>query len=290
MKTHNINDGDKEIRFSSPKMSSAYFRSILRGNLEQDNSKKPPKALTDIEYLYYSLSSSKQFVINNLIFDLLSDKKRNGYLGLYLEEFLNDYEISYSKLASYISGYIATSITILKSTDTTTNNRLIFKTVDDVKSSIQKMLHTVNIRQNNTILPLVADFFCVSPDVLVTGRGKRYSIDFENLKKFVDTKYSNCDDFLSQHLNIDMNKDVTESDRNNFIEYIHHSARTFAQIAIKALNIEDINKILIEEECWIELDKFPIYKYYQLLSPQNQIIAKHVIENLTIEDITDSND
>lgn len=279
----------KDLIFDSPEMASAYFRSVYDGNRgkkreeKEEKKKKIPKQRTNLEYLYYSLPISKQFVVNNLIFDLLSESKSKGYVGVYLEAFLLQNNITHSELASYIYGYLMASITVQDSQDPVIKE-LRDKGLEDIKSSIQKMTRTVNTNQNGLILKLIADYFCVSTDVLITGKGKKYSIDLSRLASIVGKNKINIVEFLNQHLKMDMCDDVLENDGSAFEQYIYRSARTSAEIVAKQLTI-DINKILIEEECWIELDEYPFYRYYQLLTDKNKEIVKHVIENLTIIDI-----
>lgn len=286
MKIHGI-DEYKNLIFDSPEITSAYFRSIYddnRGKKSEDKKKKISKQLTNLEYLYHSLPMSKQFVVNNLILDLLSESKSKGYVGVYLEEFLHADNITHSELALYIYGYLMVSITVQESQDSDIIE-LREKNLGDIKSSIQKMTRTVNTNSNSLILKLIADYFCVSPNVLIMGKGKRYCIDFIHLKNIVDKNGVNVEEFLKQHLEMDMNEDASKNNKSAFEQYLHHSVRTFAEIVAEQFAI-DTNEILIEEECWVELDEYPFYKYYHLLTEANKKIIKHVIENLSIEDIT----
>ena len=195
------------------------------------------------------------------------------------KRFLEDEQLTYSKLASCIDGYLAASMTIQS------NLNANIKSLEEIKSSIKKLLTTVNASINNSVLQYIADFFCVSADVLITGKGKKYSVDLERLYNIVNNANMDAEEFLNEHLELDMVETATESEKKAFEVYIHRSARVFAEIVAEQFAI-NVNDILIEEDCWIELDNFPIDRYYQLLTDKNKEVVRHVIENFAFIDNT----
>ena len=229
MKIHKIDDYSEaynNLGIDMPEVASAYFRSIYQDkHINKDRDKDKKKKLSEeLKIIYYSLPVSKQFVVNNLIQDLLSDSKSRGYVGVYLKAFLEDEQLTYSKLASCIDGYLAASMTIQS------NLNANIKSLEEIKSSIKKLLTTVNAGINNSVLQYIADFFCVSADVLITGKGKKYSVDLERLCDLVGKANMDAEEFLNEHLELDMVETATESEKKAFEVYIHRSARVLRKL------------------------------------------------------------
>lgn len=271
-----------DMDFGSEKETSAFFRSYFMDkhtNLYTGTKQKSKRQdLEPIETIYYSLPLAKQFVVNGLIQDLLSDAKKGHYIGLYLDEFLAKNELNYPLLAAYIARYM--ELSVLHEEEFSQNN------IDElkIKSRIQKLLQSVKPQKKDTVLEIIADFFSVSIDVLISGRGKIYSVDLEKLKEVVDSKGMDPDKFVEELLQINMLDDFDKSDIEKYQKVLNRSPKAFTQCASEVLGIEP-EEILIEEDCWVELEKYPLSKFYNLLTEKNKKVVKHVIENLAIREL-----
>ena len=79
-------------------------------------------------------------------------------------------------------------------------------------------------------------------------------------------------------------ENVNEKEKEYYRDYINHNATVFAEIVSQTYGV-DVDEILITEECWIELENFPIRDYFNRLKPENKKIVEHVLFNLNIRDI-----
>lgn len=276
MKIHSMDD-KMEMEFDSLESGSAYFREILK--IEEKGAY--------IEYIFPRLDIPKQQLIITLIHDLLPESKKDSLLGVYLQAFLDDYEITYNELAKCIYAYIQYSIDWKEQncSDHEKNEDLI--DVQGILSKLQRFLKGNKSSEENKYLKLVSGFFSVSPDVLITGKGKRYSVDLEKLKKIVMREQMDIDLFLDKHFKINFNEYIENPDDSEiklFQKYIHYNASVFAEIVSEQFNI-DIEEILIAEECWIELEKFPIKRYYDKLTDKSKNIVRNVLFYLNIKEI-----
>lgn len=238
MKIH-LNEHYINAEFESQKSMQEFTKSHFN-NINEEISDKEKEKIEDMENLYDLLSSEKQHVVNNLIFDLLTGPKK-GNVALYLQKFLKYNNIKYSTLSSYICGYVNMSCAFKN--DLLHESNILLKyskneadisdklTYNDIKSTIYKLCNTSNVRGDSVILILVliADYFCVSPDVLVFGEGKCYSLDKNKLKNILDKKNEKIS--LEEFWKIDMrNDDVKKSE--NYKNYVSHSVRIIANIFI----------------------------------------------------------
>lgn len=277
-KTESYWDAD----FNSEKETSEFFRSYFmdkHANRDTEaKQKNSSRAENPLETLYDSLPLVKQFVVNGLIQDLLSDAKKGHYIGLYLNEFMAKYGKRYSSLADCIARYMELSCLY--------GEEFFQNDVDEskIKSRIQKLLQSVNPKKKDTLLRIIADYFSVSVDVLISGRGKIYSVDLEKLKEIVDENGMEPEAFLEELLQVNLLEGFGKSDMEKYQEILHHSPKAFAQSASEVLGIEP-ERILIEEDCWVELEEYPFSKFYNLLTDKNRKVVKHVIENLAIREL-----
>lgn len=110
-------------------------------------------------------------------------------------------------------------------------------------------------------------------------------MDLEKLKEIVVQEQMDIDSFLNEHFKTNFNgyiENPCDSDIKLFQKYIHYNACVFAEIVAEQFNI-DIKEILITEECWIELEKFPIKRYYDKLTDKNKDIVRNVLFYLNIK-------
>lgn len=255
----------QEMEFEAPENGSGYFREKF-GTTEKG---------TYIELMFPKLDVPRQQLIINLIRDLLTDAKKDALLQIYFQAFLDDYGISYFDLANYITAYLNYSY----------DNENQDKDIDptDIASKLQRFLKSNRSDENNVILQLASGYFSVSPDVLITGKGKKYSIDFEFLEKILEKNNMDVDTFLDEHFQMEYIAEVNdEKEENNYKQYIHHNAIVFAQIVEEQFNIAS-EDILLEDECWVELEEFPIKKYYDNLTDKNKEIVNNVLFYLSIK-------
>lgn len=264
MKIYSLGEG-QEMEFEAPENGSAYFREKFGTT----------KKGTYIEFMFPKLDVPRQQLIINLIRDLLTDAKKDALLQIYFQAFLDDYGISYFDLANYITAYLNCSY----------DNENQYEVIDitDIVSKLQRFLKSNRSNEDNVILQLVSGYFSVSPDVLITGKGKKYSIDFEFLERILKKNNMDVDTFLEKHFQMEHIVEINdEKEENNYKQYIHHNAIVFAQIVEKQFNIAS-EDILLEDECWVELEEFPIKKYYDNLTDKNKEIVNNVLFYLSIK-------
>lgn len=271
-----------EVNFKSPSQAAAYFRMMYKDKQEDENK------LDYIEEIYYSSDKAKQHLIIELIRDLLTDAKKDAYLSLYLQSFLDEANMTYTALANRISAYVNNSA-FFEDTNVTNDSNKEKEDVYDItniKSSLQSFLKNIKAQLDNNILQLVSGYFSVSPSLLITGKGKKYYIDVEKLKEIADNENKEADDFLNSLYDSDFFaiEKVNENEKKYYQDYINHNATVFAKIVEEVYNV-DIDEILITEECWIELENFPIRDYFNRLKPENKKIVEHVLFNMNIKEI-----
>jgi len=268
MKIHSMDD-EMEMEFNSLEIGSAYFREMY-GTDEKG---------TYIEHLFPKLDMLKQQMVITLIQGLLSGAKRDAFLGVYLQAFLNNYRITYVDLAKYITAYINYSVGWQAE-----NGNVENLDMQGISSKLQRFLKSNKGKEDNEYLKLVSGFFSVSPSVLITGKGERYSIDLEELKRIVDGENLDVDTFLDRHFQMDFDSEgiSTEEEKEQYKKYIHYNASVFAGIVAEQLDI-DIEDILVTEKCWIELEDFPIKEYYNRLTDENMEVVRNVLFYLNVK-------
>lgn len=274
-----------EVNLESPAQTAAYFRMMYEEKKEDENK------LDYIEEIFYSGDKGKQHLIIELISDLLTDAKKDAYLSVYLQSFLDEANMTYTALANRISAYTNNSaffedtIQILNITNDSKEKEDIYD-IANIKSSLQSFLKNTKAQLDNNILRLVSGYFSVSPSLLITGKGERYYIDLEKLKEIADNENKEVDDFLDSLYDMDFleYENVNEKEKEYYRDYINHNATVFAEIVSQTYGV-DVDEILITEECWIELENFPIRDYFNRLKPENKKIVEHVLFNLNIREI-----
>lgn len=281
-----------EVNLVSPAQTAAYFQMMYEEKKEDENK------LDYIEKIFYSVDKAKQHLIIELIRDLLTDAKKDAYLSVYLQSFLDEANMTYTALANRISAYTNNSAffedtnQILNITnDSNKEKEDIYDICDiyditNIKSSLQSFLKNTKAQMDNNILKLVSGYFSVSPSLLITGKGERYYIDLEKLKEIADNENKEVDDFLDSLYDMDFFEceNVNEKEKEYHRDYINHNATVFAEI-VSQTYVVDVDEILITEECWIELENFPIRDYFNRLKPENKKIVEHVLFNLNIREI-----
>lgn len=269
MKIHSMDDGI-EMEFDSLEIGSAYFREMYGIG---------KKGSTYIEYIFPKLDTLKQQMVITLIHGLLPKAKKDAFLGVYLQAFLDNYEMTYVDLAKCITAYINYSVGWQEKNSYTEN-----LDVQSISSKLQRFLKSTKGKEDNEYLKLVSGFFSVSPSVLITGKGERYSIDLEKLKEIVDNEKLDVNIFLDGHFQMDFDSEgvSTEEEKEQFKKYIHYNASVFAEIVAEQLDI-DIKDILETTECWVELENFPIKEYYNRLTDENKEIVKNVLFYMNVK-------
>jgi len=261
-----------EMEFDSPGIGAAYFREMY--GMDEKGAY--------IEYTFPKLDAPKQQLVITLIHDLLPQSKKDALLGTYLQAFLDDYKMTYVDLSKYITAYVNYSVTWKAE-----NSDVSYLQLHDISSKLQKFLKGNKGNVDNIFLKLVSGFFRVSPSTLITGKGESYYVDLDELKKIVDKEKLDADTFLEKHFQMDFDfsmENSSEKDIEHFKKYIDFNASVFAKIVSEQFNIE-IEDILKTEECWIELEDFPIRKYYDKLTDKNKEIVKNVLFYLNIKTI-----
>lgn len=268
MEIHSLDDG-MEMEFDSLETGSAYFRE--RYGMEEKG--------TYIEHLFPNLDALKQRMVITLIHGLLPKAKKDAFLGVYLKAFLNKYEMTYVDLAKCITAYINYSVGWQEENSNAENLDL-----QCISSKLQRFLKSTKGKEDNEYLKLVSGFFSVSPSVLITGKGERYSVDLERLKEIVDGENLDVDIFLDEHFQTDFDSAgvSTEEEKEQFKKYIHYNASVFAGIVAEQLDI-DIEDILVTEECWVELEDFPIKEYYNRLTDENKEVVTDVLFYMNVK-------
>lgn len=274
MKIHTV-EYYNEMDFESPEKTAEYFKAIYINRYKEKDEEQIGKLL---EKMYSSLSRTKKYIVENLIYDLLSDAKKDKLAGQYFKELLESEDITYSQLALCIAGYIEVSQKCNKL------NSLIGKDYEYVKSKLKRLQESNSFNIKNEIIELTAGYFSISPKVLLTGKGIKYSVNWERIEQLPDYKNKETKLFLLDILMSDIHTFTKEKDKKHFIEYVAHSQKTFAELVSNQYNI-GLNDILIEEDCWIELEKYPFSAYYNLLGYKEKNILKHAIENIFIKEI-----
>lgn len=270
MKIHSMDDG-LEMEFDSLEIGSAYFREMY--GMEEKG--------TYIERLFPKLDTLKQQMVITLIHGLLSKAKKDAFLGVYLQSFLNDYEMTYVDLAKCITAYINYSVGWQEK-----NGNVENLDMQSISSKLQRFLNSTKGKEDNEYLKLVSGFFSVSPSVLITGKGERYSINWEKLEEVVDGENLNADTFLEEHFETDFDSAgiSTEEEKDQFKKYIRQNKFVFAEIAAEQFGI-DVEDILETTECWVEMEDFPIKEYYNRLTDESKEIVKNVIFYMNIKTI-----
>lgn len=278
-----------EVNLVSPAQTAAYFQMMYEEKKEDENK------LDYIEKIFYSVDKAKQHLIIELIRDLLTDAKKDAYLSVYLQSFLDEANMTYTALANRISAYTNNSAffedtnQILNITNDSKEKEDIYDICDiyditNIKSSLQSFLKNTKAQMDNNILKLVSGYFSVSPSLLITGKGERYYIDLEKLKEIADNENKEVDDFLDSLYDMDFFEYENVNEKKYHRDYINHNATVFAEIVSQTYGV-DVDEILITEECWIELENFPIRDYFNRLKPENKKIVEHVLFNLNIREI-----
>ena len=157
--------------------------------------------------------------------------------------------------------------------------------MQSISSKLQRFLKSTKGNKDNKYLELVSGFFSVSPSVLITGKGERYSINLERLKEIVDKEIADgeildVDAFLEQHFQMEFCG--KEEEKEPFKKYIHYNKTVFAGIVAEQLNIK-IEDILVAEECWVELENFPIKEYYNRLTDKNKEVVRNVLFYMSVK-------
>lgn len=268
---HDENDYS-EYNVESPKAMSAYWKCQLHGRRMQDDE----QCMKD---MYDGLPAAKKRVINVLIQDLMSKSKRWKLFRVYLEKFIEEEnslnkletEKKIKKLETYIFSYMKVS------QKHTVEEREI------VHSAMQSLRSTNAPREKNKYVPVLADFFNVSKDVLLAGQGERYNLNYEYIQKILDDKNEDYNVFVNKVCNHGQRvKGTTNIERKNYAFFVNHSYRVFAEFASELLGV-GIDKILITEPCWVELDKYPFIEFYNELNYDKQTIVQHALFNLTLK-------
>jgi len=264
-------DDGLEMEFDSLEIGSAYFREMY--GMEEKG--------TYIERLFPKLDTLKQQMVITLIHGLLSKAKKDAFLGVYLQSFLNDYEMTYVDLAKCITAYINYSVGWQEK-----NGNVENLDMQSISSKLQRFLNSTKGKEDNEYLKLVSGFFSVSPSVLITGKGERYSINWEKLEEVVDGENLNADTFLEEHFETDFDSAgiSTEEEKDQFKKYIRQNKFVFAEIAAEQFGI-DVEDILETTECWVEMEDFPIKEYYNRLTDESKEIVKNVIFYMNIKTI-----
>lgn len=281
---------ENEVKFNSPENGSAYFRAYFKKKNEtQGKGSENGDKLDDklVEDIFPKLDKSKKQLVIMLIRDLLSNSKKESLLSVYYEGFLNEYKMSYYKLAKYIDAYMRCSITWKIKHSTEIVDELDF---EHVLSKMKSFCKVYKSQEDNPYLELVAGYFRVSTGVLINGKGIRYRTNTEKLKELADKEQKDKDTFLNELFDFDFDDEVQEpskdkeKDKELFINYIDHNAQEFANIVEEKYDVK-AEDFLIKEECWIELDDFPIMTYYDQLTSENKKIIKNALFYLIVSDV-----
>lgn len=271
MKIHSMDEG-LEMEFDSLEIGSAYFREMY-GTEEKG---------AYIARLFPKLDALKKQMVITLVHGLLSNAKKDAFLGVYLQAFLDGYGMSYVDLAKCITAY-----TTYSAGWQAKNSGTVILDKQDISSKLQRFLKSNTGKEDNEYLKLVSGFFSVSPSVLITGKGERYSVDLERLLEIVEGENLDDNAFLDGHFQTDFDGAgaVEDEEKEQFKKYIHYNASVFAEIASEQLNI-DTEDILITEKCWIELENFPIRDYYNRLTDENKELVKNVLFYLNVKPLS----
>ena len=264
-----------EYDVESPKAMSAYFRYCLHERNKKDVDKE--KYLKE---MYESLPSAKKRLINVLVQDLLSKSKRWKIFKVYLDRFiktdcvLNNLKIeNVGKLEKYIYSYMVAS---KKYADRVIDNK-------KVHSAMQRLEKDNAPQEKNVYVSILADFFNISKEVLLTGQGNRYYLNYDYIQLILDNKKEDYNEFVNKVCNHgQLANGITNTERKNYAFYVNHSYRVFAELASELLCV-NIDNILIAEPCWVELKDYPFIEFYKELSYDNQNIVQHVLFNLNLK-------
>ena len=320
MNFYTFSNGDEEEltlveryigEFISPKVGSAYFREkywdqfkkaihdvtiTKKVTTEDGTTKEEQKVISKKRYEimckrhsflqdgFSELNFPKRQLLITLIYDLLSESKKNAMLKVYLDAFINEYypdeNLTYHKLAKYIYSYLSHS----------SDSEDFYVDFENIKSKLQKLTNTNNPSKDNEILDLVAGYFSVDIQMLLTGSGFKYRINFEELEKVMKSMNMEVDEFLEEIIDKayynELGADsMNEAEKQDFRIYVLHNAQLFAELVDCAFGSATTNltkKLLIEEPYWIEPDNFPIQKHFDNLSESNKAIVKNVLFYLCI--------
>lgn len=230
--------------------------------------------MRNIEKLFISLSSAQKNIVYALVIDLLP-KKLIENSGYFFGKLLEREQITYSKLASYIYGYMECMDEIPK----TKNNKgeMAEKELEYVKSCLQNMMNAKSITEKNPYKKYICDFFSVSDSVLRYGVGKKYTIDMEKVAAIFDKQKISEEEFIECILNkvySENSKAISDCDY-----YIRHSHVVFGNL------VEDRffgESVLIEEDySLLDIDSF--IEYWEKLEWRERCAVYRLMENIKKE-------
>lgn len=280
-----INQENKEIKKLKHREAS---------NKSQFKRAEVRKEAAEVTEKYLRLTDREKIIIRQMVMHLRKNKNvsKDIYFGQRLNAVLETYnkelseeekvEMTLSKLATIIHGYLQVSIREVDKTQGTLRNKYDYETI---KSKLNKLATVQTTKEEDDILKLACGYLCISTDVITKGSGERYFIDIEKTGEIIGIKnIDDVEDFLQGHKEFDFDFELENSDNNEFIKYkknyekyIHHNAQLFAEIVSDMYNV-DINSILQKETYTVEIDTFEMD--YQKLSDTNRKFIKDILEKV----------
>jgi len=272
MKIH-VKNYENDLNTAEDKLAVYFRNSYIKEKFEKE----------DILEMYQSLTDTDKYVLIGLLKDLLPNKNKDAFIGVFLKEFMNEGGFTSYSLAKLLYEYMQVSVSLKERYEE-------YKDLETIKSKIQKLMKCAKTKEDDIVIRLIADYFNVSFDVLLRGEGVRYSIDLERLYEIVDLNGMDADTFLKEHYEMDFDIEYIDNgtqkgnDTERYKQYIYHSAKAFAEIVEQQLGI-DSSEIIIEEDIWIEWSADIFTEIFEKLSAQNQEIVFNTLRRMYLNRI-----
>lgn len=193
----------------------------------------------------------KQIMIMRLVLNLLPEKKlqRAGY---FLNRLLKKNDITYYELAKRLLIYRD-----VWGADKDSYNM----DETDMSSRLQKMVNSKTCSTDNPLINYICDYFSVSREVLLYGRGKKYTADDDTLKAALEEHWDYSDDFLKAVCSKKQYK-PSPKEKETLRKCIRDSDLICVKMVADLLHKDEKDFLHEEEEDFIDEFDFDMFTWY----------------------------
>lgn len=275
----NLYNDEETFEFADSEKGARIFRNFIEKQKIFKKQKNPDLCID----IYYQLSTKGKYVVDNAILDFIPDDIREQHFGDYFSALLNETkDYSQKQMTLYtMAKYIAVrDLCPMKD-----KNESYSGTIATIRSHLASF-QSKNKSQDDSweIEEAVCDIFSCDIDVLKTGKGYRYDINWdyvlEQLPKRNMSAESFFDTIAEQYL------ECTNCSNDNCCKvkkcYIHYKSLDKYSLAefISGLLKIDLNNILLKSAITFLFEDFPFKKYYGKLSQNLQLHINNLICNI----------
>lgn len=216
------------------------------------------------------LSQGQQEIVIKLVVNLLKETHKTNF-GYFFQKLLEERNLTYSELAKYICSYLDFNPEYFSN----------IYSIDDIKSSLQKMAKAKKIK-GNRFENLIYDYFSIDKNLILYGIGKRFKVNWENVDKvFKEYNKTKINDILNKVENPPSDllpgKEL-EKNRYCYKKFIHYSPKLYTKLLNSELK-QEFEFLTAEEDCLWDLEYLKIMIH--TLSRKEQYAIFDLIEQLT---------